>query len=83
MNIQELCKKLKELNISDNLYYIHGLCGSPNDDEKLSMIIKKDMEGMRYEIYFKERGVKSIIRVFNSEEEACYFFLREVLKEIL
>lgn len=71
MNISELHKRLKELGISENQYYLHGLHGSTNDDEKLSFTIRKNGHKIEYLTYFKERGEQHSERIFQTEEEAC------------
>lgn len=79
MNFEELYKKLQELGIKDEKFYIMGIYGSDNDNEKLSIIQKKTTDGVIYEIYFKEKNEKNIIRVFNNKEEAFNFFIDSLL----
>lgn len=77
MVLKELYIKLKELGISEDKFYLHGLYGSTNDDEKLSLIIKKGKYSLEYETYYKERGEKHSVRIFKTENEACqYIFMR-------
>jgi len=80
MTIPELNIKLKELEIPETRYYLHGLYGSTNDDDKLSLIIRKGTYSVEYEVYFKERGEKHSTRIFTSEDEACQYFYKR-LKE--
>jgi hypothetical protein len=78
MNLNELDKKLKDLNISEDNYYLQGLYGSTSDDEKLALIIKKGKYSIEFEVYFKERGEKHSIRLFETETEACKYFLKKM-----
>ena len=80
MNLNELHIKLRELGISEDRYYLHGLYGSTNDDNKLSLIIKKGMHTTEYEVYFKERGEKHSVRLFATEDDACQYIYKR-LKE--
>lgn len=80
MTIEELYYKLRDLGIPEDRYYLQGLFGSSNDDEKYAMIIKKSINSVECEVYFKERGEKHSIRVFDNESEACLFFYKR-LKE--
>jgi hypothetical protein len=80
MTLLKLSNELKELGISQDKYYLHGLYGSTDDDNKLSLTIRKGAYSIGYEVYFKERGEKHSIRIFTDENEACqYLYMR--LKE--
>jgi hypothetical protein len=76
MTIQELHIELKTLGIPEDRYYLHGVYGSTNDDDKLSLIIRKGVYSVEYEVYFKERGEKHSTRVFKNEEEACQYMYK-------
>lgn len=80
MTIQELSIKLKELRISEDRYYVQGIYGSTNDDDKFSLVIKKKECSIEYEVYYKERGEKHSLIVSKSEDEACQYFYKR-LKE--
>ncbi|MEK6154538.1 hypothetical protein WIW50_14810 [Flavobacteriaceae bacterium 3-367] len=80
MTIQELHIKLKELEISEEKYYLHGVYGSTNDDDKLSLTIKKGKHLTKYEVYYKEKGEKHSVRTFTEEEDACQY-IHKRLKE--
>jgi len=56
MTIFELHTKLKNIGIHDDQYFLNGLYGSADDNEKLSLTIKKGKFTVEYETYFKERG---------------------------
>jgi hypothetical protein len=80
MTIQELYIKLKKLGIPEDKYYLLGLYGSTNDDDKLSLTTRKGGYSIEYEIYFKERGEKHSTRIFTNEDDACQY-LYKCLKE--
>jgi hypothetical protein len=80
MNLNELYIKLKELGIPEDRYYLHGLYGSTNDDNKLALMLKKGEYTTKYEVYYKERGEKHSVRLFTTEDEACQYIYKQ-LKE--
>ena len=80
MTLNELHIKLKELGIPEDQYYLHGLYGSTNDDNKLALTVKKGKYTIEYEVYYKERGDKHSTRVFTTENEACQYVYNQ-LKE--
>lgn len=81
MTIDELHKKLKDLNISEDRYYLYGLFGSSNDN-KLGLTIKKGKYTLEYEVYYKEREEKHSIHNFTNEADACEYFLHQILEEV-
>ncbi|MEM7548058.1 MAG: hypothetical protein AAF363_00180 [Bacteroidota bacterium] len=81
MTLKELHLKLKSLNIPEDQYCLHGLFGSANDDEKLSITIRKKKYNYEYEVYYKERGLRSFSRIFNSEEEATVYFYNQIRQD--
>lgn len=80
MTLNELHIKLKESGIPEDRYYLHGLYGSTNDDNKLALTIKKGKYTTEYEVYYKEKGEKHSARVFSAEDEACQYIYKQ-LKE--
>ncbi len=80
MSLEELHIKLKELGIPEDKYYLHGLYGFTNDEDKLALTIKKGMYSVEYETYYKERGEKHSSRIFTTENEACQYIYKR-LKE--
>lgn len=78
MTLAELYRKLKELGISEDRYYLHGLFGSTDDDNSLSLSIRKGNHTIEYEVYYKENGEKHSIRIFTSEEEACDYIYEKL-----
>jgi len=80
MTIKELHNKLKELNIPEERYFLHGLYGSTEDEGRFSMIIKKGKYTIEYEVYFRERGEKHSVILFTDENKACEYFLKHMVE---
>lgn len=78
MTLAELHKELRRIGIPEEDYYIHGLFGSTDDHDKLALSIRSSINGNEYLIYFKERGKSSLLRNFNSEDEACKYMLEKL-----
>lgn len=68
MDLNELYEILKENGIDDNSIYLNGLYGSSDDNEKLSLTIKKRKYSIIWEVYYKERGEKHSIWEFQTEK---------------
>lgn len=81
MTIEELHNKLVELQIPEERYYLHGLYGSPDDNDKIALTIRKGKYTIEYETYFKERGEKHSSMIFFNEDEACEYVLNRLVKE--
>jgi len=81
MTILDLHIKLKELGIKEEEYYLHGLYGSVNDKDKIALTIRKAEFAVEYETYYKEKGEKHSVRIFNSEKEACLYILSKLIDE--
>ncbi|SMC60715.1 hypothetical protein [Pedobacter nyackensis] len=71
LTLKQLSDKLSEQGISPDCYYLHGLYGSINDEEKYGLAIKRGKYTIEYEVYYKERGEKHSSRLFIDEHEAC------------
>lgn len=70
MNIRELEENLNALGIPNDMYSImEG--GLPN--EKLCIVQEKN-----WQVYYSERGCKTGLTVFDTEEEACEYFYNEL-----
>ena len=82
MTIKELDIKLKKLGIPVDRYYLHGLYGSTNDNDKIALIIRKGKYSTEYEVYYKEKGVKNIEQVFYTENEACQYIYKELKEDM-
>jgi hypothetical protein len=79
VTISELYQKLKDLGIPDEKYYLHGLYGSTDDNEKPALTIKRGKYFVEYETYFKERGEKYVVQTFMTEDEVCNYLHKQVV----
>ena len=70
MTIVELEKELNKIGVPKELYSLM-VGGFPN--EKLC-IVKEET----WQVYYSERGHKYGLKVFDTETEACEFFLRKM-----
>lgn len=82
MTIAELNSELRNIGVSENRYYLHGLFGSTDDNDKIALTIKKGKFTIEYEVYYKERGEKHSERTFLTESEACEYLLYKIQEEI-
>jgi hypothetical protein len=79
MTLQRLYDELNKLKVPTNWYYLHGLYGDTDDNDKLSLTIYKPTEySLVYEVYFKEKGEKNSIKRFATEMEACEHIFKEL-----
>ena len=81
MTIEELYNKLVELQIPEDRYYLHGLYGSSDDNDKIALTIRKGKHTIEYETYFKERGEKHSIRIFTNEDEVSNWLFKKLVDE--
>jgi hypothetical protein len=81
MTISELHNRLKESGINDDQYFLHGLFGSKDDNDKIALTIRKGQYVIEYETYYKERGEKHSIRIFTTENEACEYIYKKLIDE--
>lgn len=72
MRINGLKQRLKSLKIDRDAYCLEG--GLPDE----AYTINQNMD--TWEVYYSERGNKSGLKVFKTENEACEFFLTEIIK---
>ncbi|MFC3932568.1 hypothetical protein ACVR0S_09595 [Streptococcus dentapri] len=72
MTIAELKNILLSWQVPEDLYSIM-LGGLPN--EKLCLVKESEKH---WEVYYSERGRKSGLKVFESEDKACDYFLRKL-----
>ena len=82
MTIKELNSELKNLGVSYDRYYLHGLFGSTDDNDKIAMTIKMGKYTAEYEVYYRERGEKHSSRIFTNETEACEYVLNQIQEEL-
>ena len=78
MTIEQLNTELKKLGVSDDRYYLHGLFGSTDDNDKIAMTVKMGKYTAEYEVYYRERGEKHSVRTFTTETEACEYVLKNI-----
>ena len=78
MTIAELHSKLKESGISENTYYLHGIYGSTDDNDKIALTIRKGKTAVEYEVYYKEKGQKHSAKIFITEDDACQYIYRQL-----
>ncbi|PEZ82338.1 hypothetical protein [Bacillus sp. AFS017274] len=71
MKKDELHQLLINANVPKDLYNLNG--GLPNE------VFCLNKEG-NWEVYYSERSVKSQLKKFDSEDEACEFFYKTILE---
>jgi len=81
MTINELHNNLKEKGISEDQYFLHGLFGSTDDNDKIALTKRKGKYGIEYETYYRERGEKHSLRTFTIENEACEYIYKRLIDE--
>lgn len=72
MQNNSLKQKLLEMNVPNHLYSLDG--GFPNE------AICLNQSGNTWEVYYSERGIKTGLKLFESEESACDYFYDLMLK---
>ena len=73
MNGFKLEQRLQQLGVPRNAYHLTG--GLPNEAFTLNQL------NGSWEVYYSERGQKTGCKVFNTEHEACVFFLSYILSD--
>jgi hypothetical protein len=73
MKLHELESKLKSSNIRPDMYSLTG--GLPNEAYCIGQ-----QNGI-WEVYYSERGSKTNLKTFQSEEEACLYFHNWLLRK--
>jgi len=73
MNKVDLKTILKEADVADELY---NLSGEGRDDERF-FVVKNDMG---WNVYFMERGIKTIDKSFNTESDACQYIYEQLIE---
>jgi hypothetical protein len=74
MNREQLNVQLATLRIDPSAYCLSG--GLPNE----CLVLNQTQNG-KWEVYYSERGEKSGLRVFDSEENAVQHFLDVILHD--
>lgn len=73
MKVKELIKILDEYNVPKELYNFDG---TGRKDERFCLEYVKG----KWNVFYIERGCKTMDLVFDSEEEACLFLYKELLE---
>jgi hypothetical protein len=81
MTIKELHKRLEESVILEDQYFLHGLFGSTDDNDKIGLKIRQGQNGLEYETFYKDCGEKHSIRTFKTEKEACEHIFKKLIDE--
>ncbi len=74
MNKEELSILLKKEKINDDMYSLEG--GLPNEMYCL------EENGGRWEVYYSERGNKTGLKLFSTENDACLYFHNLLLRSL-
>lgn len=72
MNLKELKRELKKYRVPD---YYYNLQEKGRHDERFSITFTDG----KWEVYYKERGVKTTDMFFDTEDEACRYMLNELI----
>lgn len=72
MNTQELKKILCANKVPSRLYNLEG---KGRNDERFCL----ENKGDKWSVYFAERGIKTINKMFDTEDEACKYIYKELL----
>lgn len=78
MTLEDLYIKLKEAGIPEDRYYLHGIYGSSDDNDKYALVIKRGKYTIIYEVYYRERGEKSSVKTFTDEDRAYQYIYRRI-----
>src|SRR5690606_11171591 len=78
MTIAELHHGLREFGVPAERYFLHGLYGSSDDNEKWALVIKNGKYTNEYEVYYRERGAKHSTLTFTEENEACDYLFKRI-----
>lgn len=72
MNKKQLEQRVKQENISEYYHSLEG--GFPNE------AFAVNMSNNAWEVYYSERGNKSQLKIFKSEENTCDYFYNWIMK---
>ena len=72
---------MQEGGILEDQYFLHGLFGFADNNDKIGLTIRKGQYGLEYETYYKERGEKHSLRTFTTEKEACEHIYKKLIDE--
>ena len=74
MTLFDLYNELINAKVPSNMYSLDG--GLPSERH----CITKQNGSNNWEVYYSERGNKSSLKIFSSEDEACKYFYNWVIK---
>ncbi len=72
MNKIELHNLLNEAGVPDELYNLNG---DGRVDERFCLTPKGD----QWQVYFLERGIKTTVKTFCTESEACQYIYEQLI----
>lgn len=72
MNIKDVRHLLIKYHVPEDSYSLIG--GLPSERYCIQNA------GNKWEVYYSERGQQTGMRIFNSENEACGYFLKQIRK---
>ena len=72
MDINKLQLLLKESGVPDEMYNLHEV---GRDDERFCLRKNEN----QWQVYFSERGVKTIDEMFETESEACQYIYEQLM----
>jgi hypothetical protein len=75
MNREQLKAQLNSLGVDPNAYSLSG--GLPNEQ----YVLGEEANG-QWGVYYSERGLKTGLRLFDSESSACSFFLEKITRDL-
>jgi hypothetical protein len=71
MNKEQLKEKLIQMNVYKDIYCLEG--GLPNECLTLGK------KGDTWEVYYSERGIKTGLKTFHNEQEACEHIYHQII----
>jgi len=74
MNLAELAAKLTHSSLPEDAYCLTG--GFPNE----AYCIEQGSNG-KWHCYYSERGLRTGLTTFDTEEEACEYFFTEYVRD--
>jgi len=74
MNREQLKQELDANGVEPEAYYFGS--GLPNE----KYVLAQETTG-KWSVYFSERGARAGNRTFDSENEACIYFLERILRD--
>ncbi len=77
MNRHELEAKLKSEGVNPRTYAIGHIDADVSYDERYCL----EQNNLGWSVYYRERGNRNCERKFQSEAEACDYFLEEILQD--